>query len=901
MSRNHSRLLVSVLFFLGGASVWAQTGSLSGTVVAQRETDDGHSVLVRTPLSIGGEQVTMVRIEVPRKIARDALVHTLPDGWTMTIDKGWLVFSGPPLTVGDDLALGAVLGNPLITDEIGVNIRGGGGTLAKGDVPLTKWPEIGPPLDPDEVTNFPPVVPVAGPVGFDVNQPDLPPGTWEVGEDEAVELDTGGFTVNLGYTWETELKLDVSYTDLWGETLVDGTLDEVELVPAGDPEDPPRITDCSPKILSGGTLCVCGYFPTFASQESLTLNGRPLGYPKSSSEWILTFQLPEIPPGEFTVVGPESAGYPADSTASGIHIAVGGEIDRDKLMRGDSTPLKLWLEGTEEPMTLHLWNATPAIVTLDGGNDQMVTTSGGSPNQLERTVHAVSVGDFTLSYELSGHWCSCAETIAEEALSTLGDGSTVTTVSSDLSSTTDPCSRSAADCERLRLLAEAAGRIARSVRAEADRLEANRRWTESEADWIRESGQRTNDYVEVLRRQAGEWRELAENAREMARKNRERDETYPGTGWDYWAEQAERDAARRDVNAERLEAEIAGLGRDAEQQGDRADELERAISDAEEAAAAAEVEAAKARAAYAACLGQLRTDCPSTETGTILYDGPVTVTEGGDDPRDVDPTDPEARICGPDITDYVLGVLDRMIDDYDQATATKRAEACDNITTLERNPDGVMIAEYAWDIYALSPGIAPDKDGPKKGETYWYEDVSDICAHPRYPCGATVTFLGQCIHSQVVNYIQWGAMIELCDQDIAGDFMHWARATAGGLKNWEWKAAHYETQGRMSEMGAEYVNHRRNHDADQDFNDEPEFWTPEKLREMRADLLGDVFEETIAGNDDWSARDAQDCAMICRLTPEQESKIGDKYWGYNWLGLRNESPEQSGIRPKRNR
>ena len=112
---------------------------------------------------------------------------------------------------------------------------------------------------------------------------------------------------------------------------------------------------------------------------------------------------------DFTVVGPESAGYPAGSTASGIHIAVGGEIDRDKLMRGDSTPLKLWLEGTEEPMTLHLWNATPAIVTLDGGNDQMVTTSGGSPNQLERTVHAhlrrsacchVEVGTATLDHDL---------------------------------------------------------------------------------------------------------------------------------------------------------------------------------------------------------------------------------------------------------------------------------------------------------------------------------------------------------------------------------------------------------------------------------------------------------------------------------------------------------------------
>lgn len=903
--RTRRRIFVYLLAVLAAAAAWPQghgspSGTLTGTVLGQRQTDDGQALLLSVPAAVDGASVTSVRIGLARKAARQATARSLPPGWSLAVDKRALVLTGPAAAPGQKLAFSLGLEGPVDAQRVAVTLSGEDGELAAGEVPLVTWPEVGQPLDPNQAATFPPVVSLDGPVTF-TGKPDLPPGSWTVGGYEVEEDENGTLTVYATPVWEPEISLKVSYKDLWAETLVDGTLEDVEVVPGGDPTDPPRLDDCSPKVLTGGTLCVCGYFPTWESRTSLTLNGIPLGFPKTSSDWILTFDLPDIPPGEFVVAGPESAGFPAGSSASGVHIAVSGDIDRERLLRGDSTPLRLWLEGTTEPTTLRLWNSTPGVVSLAGGEDQQVTTSGGSPNQVEETVHAVSVGDFVISYELAGHWCPCAEVIAEQAVTALGADTTVAATTTGGGSTTArPCARSTEACDRLRRLAETATRLARSARAEADRLEANRRWTESDADWLRETSRRTDDYIEVLRRQAGEWRELAANARASAERNRERDKTYPGTGWDYWAKSADQDAARRQANAERLEAEIARLEKDVSGDLERADQLEEAIRAADRAATAAEAEAAKARAAYEACLAKLRSECPASETGTILYEGPVTVTEAGEDPRDVDPSDPEAKICGPDVTDHVLRVLDRMIDDYNAATDAKKAEACENLTTLQRDSNGTMIAEYAWDIYALSPAIAPT-GGAVEGEKYWYEGVSDICARPRYPCGPTVVFLGQCIHAQVVNYVQWGAMMRLCGDETTGDFMHWARATAGGLSNWEWKTAHYESQLRMSEMGSEYVGHRRSHDADRDFQREPEFWTPDKLRGMRQDMLEESLGSNVAGNADWAARDARRCAMICRLTSEQAKKIDKFTWGYNWLGLREDSPTQTGIVPRGNR
>jgi hypothetical protein len=876
----------------------ARAGTLADAVLGQRPRDGGHDLLLEVQAAVAGTPVDRVTLDVGRKAAKDAVAGTVPPGWSLTVERGLLVFAGKAPSAGERLALSASLGEALRTGDVAVEVGGGGKVLAQGDASVQDWPAADSALDPNDLLSAPPVVGAKDLVELKAEGATLPPGTWTVGDALAEAGDDGKLTVTLGHDWSPGLKLGASYQDSWGATLSYGTLEDVAIVPPGDPEEPPRLDACSPKVLTGGILCACGFFPTAESRTSLTLNGRPLGAPLSSSSAVLTFRLPDVPPGEFVLAGPESAGFPPGSSATGLHVKVGGSIDRDLLLRGESTPLRLWLEGTKEPLSLKLWNTTPGVVSLDGGNDQVVTTSGGEPNQVQRMVHAVTAGDFNVSYKLSGQWCPCAEQVAQAAV--LAAGGAVPS-----STATRPCSTSAGDCDRLKELAEAAARAAGAAPAEAGRLAANRRWTGAGEDWIRESGERTDAYVDTLRRQAQDWRDLAADARADAAKNRERDAKYPGTGWDHWAEQAEQEAARRDAEAEALDAEadrVAGNRRRDEQ---RADELEDAVLRAEHAALRAEAEAEKARAAWQACVRALRSECPLAEVGSILYDGPVRVTgPDGTDPRDVDPKDPDAKICGPDVTDRVLRVLDRMIDDHDAATPADRAKACENINTLQRDQGGVMIAEYAWDIYALGPGIAPSSYSDP-GQ-FWYEGVSPVCARPRSPCGPTVTFLGQCVHSQVVNYMQWGAMNALCDTETTGQLSHWARATAGGVKtslgdpgNWQWKTASYPAQVRMSETGSSYVSHRRRHDADPDLAGDPASWPPERQRELRSALLADELGAKVAGDADWAARGDGQCAMICRLTAAQDQAIDDKLWSYNWLGLRGGSPDHTGRLPKR--
>lgn len=171
----------------------------------------------------------------------------------------------------------------------------------------------------------------------------------------------------------------------------------------------PAITDATPRTVLGSELCVCGWFPDIAATEGITLNGRPLGAPAEATSGVLRFTVdPELPVGGAAITGDPAAGYGSEDSAQTSVIAVTGSIDRERLLRGDSTPLTLRIEGTEEPLSLRLTNRTPGIVSLEGGEDQRVTSSGGADNVVRRTVHAVAPGNFDIVYELDGASCPCS-------------------------------------------------------------------------------------------------------------------------------------------------------------------------------------------------------------------------------------------------------------------------------------------------------------------------------------------------------------------------------------------------------------------------------------------------------------------------------------------------------------
>ena len=202
--------------------------------------------------------------------------------------------------------------------------------------------------------------------------------------------------------------ISMNYVDAFGDVLVDvPSVPGVEVVaPRGDGEA--RITDATPRSFAGQLVCVCGSFPGEAAWNGLLLDGQGAGSPGSASGQMVWVQLPAgFAPGEHVFTGTAAAGFPAADRASTLVLQVGGEIDSSKLQRLETTPMRLWVEGTEEPVDLRVRNLTPAIISIDGGDDQTIRTSGGARNMLERSVRGLSPGAFDINYELAAEPCPC--------------------------------------------------------------------------------------------------------------------------------------------------------------------------------------------------------------------------------------------------------------------------------------------------------------------------------------------------------------------------------------------------------------------------------------------------------------------------------------------------------------
>jgi hypothetical protein len=206
-------------------------------------------------------------------------------------------------------------------------------------------------------------------------------------------------------------RLALRYVDRLGNVVVDvPAVPDVEVVaplPDAAPRTP-RITAASRLAVAGQLACVCGSFPAPAAWEGVLLDGAAAPPPVSASSRMVWVHLPAgTPPGEHVWSGAEAAGFPAADRAGTLVVQVSGELDSGKLQRLETTPVRLRVEGTERPIELRLRNLTPSIITIEGGPDQTIRTSGGPRNQLERTVRGIAPGAFNINYELAGQRCPC--------------------------------------------------------------------------------------------------------------------------------------------------------------------------------------------------------------------------------------------------------------------------------------------------------------------------------------------------------------------------------------------------------------------------------------------------------------------------------------------------------------
>jgi len=177
-----------------------------------------------------------------------------------------------------------------------------------------------------------------------------------------------------------------------------------------------------------------------------------------------------------------------------------------------------------------------------------------------------------------------------------------------------PCPEDTSSCDELKARADEARDAAAAARRAAVEAERNRQYDQGDAEWTDEDLDRDLEYARTLRRQAADWRELADNARADAAVNRDRANQWPlGNEYrDSWEEASSRDEARaleRDARADRLEKEAEKLEAPVDERRDAAEELRTRADRLRAEADAKERAAEDAQAAYEACLNRLKEDC----------------------------------------------------------------------------------------------------------------------------------------------------------------------------------------------------------------------------------------------------------------------------------------------------
>lgn len=221
---------------------------------------------------------------------------------------------------------------------------------------------------------------------------------------------------------------------------------------------------------------------------------------------------------------------------------------------------------------------------------------------------------------------------------------------------------------------------------------------------------------------------------------------------------------------------------------------------------------------------------------------------------------PNERVCGPDITDHVLGTLQLMIQTHSQMSPDEVKARCDSLYSSQ--------ADGAWEMRFMGPF-----ESDRSNDQYIYFGrfgFQDRCAVPKNPCGATVEFLGYCLDVQIVNYVEWGAINALCGTVGMGVQTHWLRdrvvTTFRGALNGELvfgEGDAYQTQELMARLGGHWVG-----------TSTPLPWRKERLES--------IMRHNVQSNSSVFRQTARNCPLNCDKYVAEKPILDSFEWGFKW-------------------
>ncbi|UCE42404.1 MAG: hypothetical protein JSV17_05430 [Candidatus Aminicenantes bacterium] len=406
------RVLMGLFILLCFAASYGSAGQdtvIRQVMIETRFIETSQSMMMKIGMA-PGVHLDEVFVKLPKKNLMQASSGFLPEGWDLNPEDNLLRIFGPKIEA--PLHLRVDLGDSKPPKKVDIEVLLENQRLFyKKSIKVNERPALRVSNVLDDVLAFPPIVSPGDTIEFKPLDPKKTPieGSWTVAGEIALRaLEKNCWSVTLPKILTEETSFPLSYTDPYGLTLYEvDSLPDLQIFPPLI-ENRPFITGITKMAFPGDPICVCGIFPDITSRYGLNLNDQPMLQPVSSSSHVVVLNLPyEINPGTQFIGGNPDTGFYKENQLSFNVVQVNGSIDQNVLMRGQSTPLHLWLEGTDEIVQIEITNNTPGIISLEGGNQQLIATSGGEENKIERMVKGLKRGDFDISYQLELDFCPC--------------------------------------------------------------------------------------------------------------------------------------------------------------------------------------------------------------------------------------------------------------------------------------------------------------------------------------------------------------------------------------------------------------------------------------------------------------------------------------------------------------
>jgi hypothetical protein len=414
----------------GAPRVWTQVGAITGQVIVRERANGDQSLLflLTVPLSSQVDEIRLRGLGSFRFAAGLA-----PDGWSVEQDGGELRMRG--MTIADPFRFRFDAVNPgrdRLDQRLGgreLETRGflAGRRVFELKIRVTLQPKVVV-QDSLETSLVVPRRIVSGSPFFVSAYQGFTAGRWSYGYEntwrnlvtsEQARLDPAyerlfsadfrNQPVRDGYRFElAPLKYNLSstsplrfaYDDEWGDTLVDAAATKAALRAGLDRFCPPAITSGAPLVFAGQPLCLSGCFPQ--PLAPFTLNGMEI-HPAAGSPTTVEILMPnDLMPGPSFI---EMGGGSSPARFPFRLLGVLGSIDQNLLWRGQSTTMRLEVLGTDQSLPIEIINRTPSIITIEGGERQVVNSAGGASNALQRSVRGISKGNFTINYRLTSDAC----------------------------------------------------------------------------------------------------------------------------------------------------------------------------------------------------------------------------------------------------------------------------------------------------------------------------------------------------------------------------------------------------------------------------------------------------------------------------------------------------------------